>query len=242
MKSGLWRACLGGLVVFCSVLQSVGGQATPSPSAGAQAGTIEGTVCFTGTVPPPARIMTTEGNVILHSDLMVDPKTKGLRHVVAMLEDAPGQPKVEKATPAVVDQREMIFVPRVTAVQHGRAVRFENSDNCNHSVMANSTKPANQFNVFVNTKPYEHVFEPHKHPVQIGCSFHPWMRAWVFVVPHPWFAVSDMHGRFRIEGVPPGKYTLWLRHPDSNLQERRTVTVEAGQNVEVKVDWQKISS
>jgi plastocyanin len=216
------------------------GQAADSPIYASTKGEIAGVVRFTGTVPPPTKIITTDGGTILHSDLIVDPKTKGLRFVVAVLEDAPAQPKVEKAKPVIVDQREMVFVPRVVAVQHGQAVRFENNDNCNHSVMATSTKEANQFNLFVTTKPYEHVFEPQKHPVQIGCSLHPWMRAWVFVVPHPWFAVSDTEGKFKIDEVPAGKYTLWLRHPDTGLQERRTLAIEAGQKVEVQVNSQKI--
>jgi plastocyanin len=144
----------------------------------ADVGNIEGTVCFTGEVPPATKIATTDGGTISHRDLIVDPKTKGLRDVVVMLEDAPAQPKIEKAQSVLIDQRDMVFTPRVVAVRFGQAVRFENSDNCNHSVMATSTKAANQFNLFVTTKPYEHVFEPQKHPVQIGCSLHPWMRAW----------------------------------------------------------------
>jgi len=52
--------------------------------------------------------------------------------------------------------------------------------------------------------------------------------AWVYVVPHPWFAVSDVQGKFKIEAVPSGEYTLWLRHPDTGVQERQDLEVEAG--------------
>ena len=172
---------------------------------------------------------------------MVDPKSSGLRYVVAVLEDAPARPKVQKAEAVVVDQRDMLFVPRVVAVQDGQPVRFENSDLCNHSVMAASTVKANQFNVFVTAKqPHECIFEPQKGPVQIGCSLHGWMRAWVYVLPHPWFAVSDEKGKFQIEGVPPGKYTLWLRHPDTGHQDRRAVEVTAGKTTQVKIEWEKV--
>jgi plastocyanin len=204
-------------------------------------GGIAGVVRYTGTVPPPEEILTTDGSTIRHSDLVVEPKTKGLRYVVAVLENAPAQPKVTKAKPVLVDQRDMVFVPRVVAVQHGQAVSFDNSDLCNHSVMANSTVKANQFNVFVlQGRPYEHFFEPQKHPVQIGCSLHAWMRAWVYVLPHPWFAVSDEQGKFQINDVPPGKYTLWLRHPDTGRQERREVEVQAGKTLELTIEWRKV--
>ena len=203
-------------------------------------GKIQGVVRFTGVVPPPQEIMTTEGLRITHHDLVVDGKTKGLRFVAAVLEDAPAQPKVEKSAPVLMDQRNMVFVPRVIAVQHGQAVRFENNDGSNHSVMAHSTVAANQLNTFVNgDKPLVHVFAPQKHPVAIGCALHAWMKAWVYVVPHPWFAVTDAQGTFTIANVPPGTYQLWLRHPDTGLHERRAVTVLAGKTTDVVVEWKK---
>jgi plastocyanin len=205
-------------------------------------GGIAGVVRYTGAVPEPEKIVTTDGSTIQHSDLVVEPKTKGLRYVVAVLENAPAQRKVTQAKPVLVDQREMVFLPRVVAVQHGQAVTFENSDNCNHSVMAASKVAANQFTLFVlQGKPYEHVFEPQKQPVPIGCSLHPWMRAWVYVVPHPWFAVSDEHGKFHIKDIPPGKYTLLLRHPDTGHQERREVEVQAGKTLELTIEWKKVN-
>lgn len=201
-------------------------------------GTIAGVVRYTGKVPPPARILTTDGTPLLHSDLVVDEATKGLLHVVAVLEDAKPQPKVEKRKPAFMDQKDMLFVPRVVAVQHGQAVVFGNSDLFNHSVQAASTVPENQFNVFVTPgQPVSHVFAPQAAPVPIGCALHAWMRAWVYVVPHPWFAVSDARGRFAVAGVPPGAYTLWLRHADTGTAHRRRVTVRAGETTEIDLDW-----
>jgi plastocyanin len=165
-----------------------------------------------------------------------------LRHVVVLLEDVPAQRKAKKNTAVLVDQRDMIFLPRVVAIQHGQKIRFENNDLCNHSVMAASTVPANQFNIVASpNQPYEHVFVPQKHPVQVGCALHPWMRAWVYVVPHPWFSVSDAQGKFRIERIPSGKYSVWIRHADSGLQERQHIQVEAGKTAELKVEWRKTS-
>jgi plastocyanin len=217
--------------------------ALPGQSRAAEpTGTISGVVRFTGKVPPPREVMVTDGRTLSLSDLVVDKESKGLRDAVAVLEDAPAQPRLRNAEPVIVDQRDMLFLPHVVAVQHGRLIRFENSDLFNHSVMASSTVPENQFNVFVSQgKPVEHTFAVQRHPVQIGCSLHPWMRAWVFVFPHPWFAVSDAKGRFTIRNVPAGTYTLWLRHPDGGLQERRTVLVRPGRTTELTVEWTKAS-
>jgi plastocyanin len=208
------------------------------PPAAHPTGTISGVVRFTGKVPPLRDVTVTDGRTLSLRDLVVDSKSNGLRDVVAALEDAPAQPRLRDAEPVLVDQRDMLFLPHVVAVQHGQAVRFENSDLFNHSVMASSTMPENQFNVFVSQgKPVEHTFAVQRHPVQIGCSLHPWMRAWVFVFPHPWFSVSDPKGRFTIRDVPAGTYTLWLRHPDSGLQERRHVLVTPGKTTELTVEW-----
>jgi hypothetical protein len=106
--------------------------------------------------------------------------------------------------------------------------------------MAASTVKANQFNVFITPhQPQVHVFELQKHPVQIGCSLHPWMRAYVYISPHPWFAVSDAQGQFKMEKIPPGEYSLWLRHPDTGKSERRPVKIAAGKTTTVAVEWDK---
>jgi hypothetical protein len=67
------------------------------------------------------------------------------------------------------------------------------------------------------------------------------MRAWVYVVPHPWFAVTDEKGQFKIERVPAGKYTLWLRHADTGQQECRSVQVKEGELTDARVEWSKAS-
>src|SRR5690606_2719208 len=46
-------------------------------------------------------------------------------------------------------------------------------------------------------------------PVRLVCDVgHTWEHAWVHVFEHPYFAVSDAEGRFRISDVPPGRYQL----------------------------------
>jgi plastocyanin len=192
-----------------------------------QSGTVAGQVRFLGMVPPAKTIMTSDGQLISDIELVVEPQTQGLRYVVAVL----------------VDQREMMFDPPVVAVQHGQAVRFENNDNCNHSVIATSPNTENQFSLFVTaSQPYERVFEPQKQPIEIGCSLHAWMKAWVFVVPHPWFAVTDAQGRFKLENVPPGRWKLLLRHPRTGKQERHEIEVRAGATTTLNLDWRNVKN
>jgi plastocyanin len=202
-------------------------------------GRIEGTVKFTGEVPPPQKILTSDGATLLHRDLIVDAKTKGLRFVAIVVENAPKGPS-PATEPVVIDQRDMQFLPRVVAVQEGRKVRIENNDLCNHAVQGTSIVEANQFNVLTPMgQPFETTLKADKHPVTLGCPLHTWMRAYIFVHSHPFFAVTDAEGRFRIDGLPPGEYSLLFRHPDAGLKEKRTVRVEADKAAMVEVTWDK---
>jgi hypothetical protein len=51
--------------------------------------------------------------------------------------------------------------------------------------------------------------------------------------------VSGERGAFEIRDVPPGMYTLWLRHPDTGLQERQRIEVKASDATRVQVEWKE---
>ena len=95
-------------------------------------------------------------------------------------------------------------------------------------------------NVIVPVRqPVTKAFAAEQAPIRITCALHPAMEAWLYVAPHPWVAVTDETGAFAIRDVPPGKYTLLLRHPDTGLLERRPVEVRAGRTAEVTVEWKE---
>ena len=48
--------------------------------------------------------------------------------------------------------------------------------------------------------------------IPVKCNVHPWMRAYIGVVSHPFFAVTGDDGTFTIKGLPPGTYTLEAWH------------------------------
>jgi plastocyanin len=221
------------------LLLTVAPAAAQSPATG----TITGTVRYLGVVPPSQRIALTDGQILLHNDVVVDPKSKGLRDVIAVLEWKAAIPADAKAAPVLIDQKDMIFVPRVATVQEGRKVRFENSDLYNHGVSAASIHAENTFNVTTPAgQPYEHKFKAQKNPIPIGCALHSWMRAHVLVVPHPYHSVTDAAGKFTIERVPAGKHALTLIHPDTNRRETVSLEVIGGKAAEVTVEWTKLKT
>jgi hypothetical protein len=44
--------------------------------------------------------------------------------------------------------------------------------------------------------------------IKVNCNVHPWMRGYLFVFRHPFFAVTAKDGTFSIGGLPPGNYTI----------------------------------
>jgi hypothetical protein len=73
--------------------------------------------------------------------------------------------------------------------------------------------------------------------IPVQCNIHPWMHGWHVVVKGP-YAVTDSSGKFTIENVPPGTYTLKAWHePDTT--ETAKVTVAAGQTATADFSFKK---
>ena len=144
-----------------------------------------------------------------------------------------------------MDQRDHEFVPRVLAVRAGQPVKFKNSDAANHNVRTSSSQRTNEFNVFTGSDgSYTHRFAANarRRPVRVGWDIHPWMRGWIYVFDHPWFAVTDDQGRFRIGSVPAGQYTLIAQQPDIQYAHERTIAISniPPANVQIEVRARKL--
>jgi plastocyanin len=134
--------------------------------------------------------------------------------------------------PAVIDQVDCIYTPRVVGVMVGQTLEIRNSDATLHNVMANfkSNKAFNE-GMSVKGSKLEKVFQTPEFKVDFRCVLHPWMVGWVHVMSHPYYAVTGEDGTFTLRGLPPGEYEIAVVHEASRLlvsPERHTVRVEAG--------------
>jgi hypothetical protein len=64
--------------------------------------------------------------------------------------------------------------------------------------------------------------------MKVKCDIHPWMNAYVAVVPHPYFAVTGPDGAFELPNLPPGTYTVEVWHEKYKSMEQ-TVTIGDGE-------------
>ena len=128
---------------------------------------------------------------------------------------------------AVVDQQGCIYKPHVSGVVVGQPIEFRNSDDTNHNIHP-LPRQNEEWNESQPPKgsPKTKTFERAEIMVPIKCNIHPWMRAYVGVVRHPFFAVTGDDGTFKIAGLPPGKYTVESWHERYGRQEVQ-VTVAA---------------
>ena len=127
-----------------------------------------------------------------------------------------------------LDQKGCAFSPRVLALMSGQPLDIVSSDATLHNVHA-AAKENEAFNLGMpapGTR-YTRTFEKTE-IVPFKCDVHPWMRAWVAVVPHPFFAVTGPDGRYEIKGLPAGTYTVEAWHEKLPAQAF-TVTVTDGE-------------
>lgn len=135
-----------------------------------------------------------------------------------------------------LDQKGCAFAPRVQALMTGQPLEIVSSDATLHNVHAGAkeNKPFNLGMPAPGTK-YTRTFTKPE-IVAFKCDVHPWMRAWVAVVPHPFFAVTGADGRFEIRGLPAGTYTVEAWHEKLPAQTF-TVTVSEGERKEHDVTF-----
>ncbi|MFQ5662640.1 MAG: methylamine utilization protein [Terriglobia bacterium] len=122
--------------------------------------------------------------------------------------------------PAVMDQKDLRFLPHVLVIQVGTQVEFPNSDPVAHNVF--SISDAKRFNLGLYQRgTVRRVKFDQPGIVELLCNVHLEMSAYIVVVKNPYFARTGADGRFRIAGVPPGRHRLrgWHERLAAHEQE-----------------------
>ena len=149
-----------------------------------------------------------------------------LRSVV-YLESAPrGAFETSEGGHAVMDQHNETFVPHVLAITTGTTVDFPNSDSFYHNVFSLSKTKTFDLGRYAagNSRP---VRFDRPGIVRVFCDIHAHMNAYILVFGHPFFAMTDKDGRYRIENVPPGPYGV-IAWNEGTSSETRPITVPDG--------------
>jgi hypothetical protein len=210
------------------------GAAKPQYASKGDEGTITGKIAYDGAAPVPKKIdMSQDANCAGSSgdktadDLLVaDGK---LANVFVYLKGGPTD-KFSFPTPSdpvVLDQQGCRYHPRVLGIQTNQTFKVTNSDNTTHNIHP-SPKTNQEWNQMQaqGAPPIEKKFARPETLIPVKCNQHPWMKANLGVLAHPYFAVSAKDGSYTIKNVPPGTYTLVFWH-ETLKEQTQQVTVGA---------------
>jgi plastocyanin len=154
--------------------------------------------------------------------------------VYALPLDAEGKP-ASLPEPVEIDQVDKEFVPNLTVVRVGTRVQFPNRDQIRHHVYSFSEAKSFEIPLYAGI-PTEPILFDKPGLVVLGCNIHDWMRAYVFVVETPHFALTGKDGRASVE-LPAGEYSVRVWHPELEgdpARQSQHVSVEAGEAAELR--------
>lgn len=205
------------------------------------AATLTGSVKFEGKKPAPEPIDMSGDPACVHAhqgkpyDQSIALGSKdSLANVFVYVETGlEGKSFEPPSTPAVIDQKGCWFVPRVLGIEVGQTLKVINSDPVTHNIHPHGTVNAEwNHSQGAGDPPIERHFTKPEIMVPVKCNIHSWMHAWIGVLPHPYFAVSNTSGTFEIPNLPPGTYTIAAWQEKLGTQ-RQTITVQPGAKPEL---------
>jgi len=211
------------------VVASCGGRAhdepSPLPAQGlridpATTGQIDGTVTVDGVPPANAPIQMNADPVCLRENATPQFQetyevTGGrLANVFVYIKSGLNQYAFDMPTePVVISQKNCRYHPHVFGIRVGQPLTIVNDDPTLHNIHALPTVNA-EFNVGqpIQGMRMNEVFRTPEVMVPLKCDVHGWMNAYLGVLDHPYFAVTDAGGAFTLKNVPPGSYTIEAWH------------------------------
>jgi len=238
------------VLTACGGSESTGTQSAPTAPkteaaapvaapAAAGSASVSGKVHFEGTVPPPEKVKLNADPkcAAMHKEglerAQIQVKDGGLADVVVYVKSGPKGTYPPPSEPAMLDQKGCDYSPHMLAMRAGQPLKIRNSDDTLHNIHPRP-KLNPEFNIGQPRQGMESVREGEKgftKPeilIPVGCDVHPWMRAYISVFDHPFFAVTSEDGSFEIKGLPAGEYEIEALH--SKLKEQtQKLTIKDGE-------------
>lgn len=153
---------------------------------------------------------------------VMGPDGAGIAQAIVFVQALPASVSSPKSAPALeMDQVHKEFTPPLLPVAVGSQVRFPNRDQIHHHVYSFSRTKSFELPLYKGEDASPVLFDK-PGVVKIGCNIHDWMSAIIFVVPTPYFALSDETGHFALPQIPSGTYTLVAWHELSQIKVEET--------------------
>jgi plastocyanin len=214
-------------------------------------GSVTGSIAYTGTPPAPKRIDTSADpacgsknpNLATEDNLVTNGK---LANVFVYIKDGTtadakkiGEFSFPTPTaPITLDQNGCHYRPHVLGAMVNQQIQITNSDPTTHNIhfTPKNNPDWNQSQPNGNP-PLMHKLTRSEVLVPVKCNQHPWMKAYIGVLKHPFYAVSAEDGSYTIKGVPPGTYTVVAWHEGGATGSEKTMQVTVAANGSAKADF-----
>ena len=236
--TSVFKSILIGLLVFIGLLIAGCDKSAPTarPTVPAGSGVIRGVVKFIGSKPAvkiiggnccPGSTPVTDESLAVNAD-------GTLKNVVLYVKDAPNValgPMQDK----VLAQINCQYVPHVLALGTGQNLVVTSHDPTIHNIHIEAD--ANPSQNFSETQAATHTVNfALPELVKFKCDVHPWMTAYAYVFDHPFFSMTGDDGKFKIDHLPVGTYTLVAWQEKLGPQEMQ-VTIRDDTPVEVQIEY-----
>jgi plastocyanin len=167
----------------------------------------------------------------LAGDITGTVKARGLRspkNILVYLAKAPAASGDHDAADYVMDQRNLTFLPHILPIPVGATVTFPNHDKVDHNVF--SLSRTKKFNLG-SYKPGEGKKVKFDKPgiVELRCDVHAEMIAYIMVMKNPFYAITDVNGKFKIADAPSGKILIRTWHEKLKNGKHKAVVPDKGE-------------
>lgn len=243
------------LIILCAGCGG-GGQSTNKPEEAAPTapdvwrptgneGTITGKVNFPGPAPK-LKPLSMEGDIVcakkhpepVYPEAVVRNANGTLRNVLVRVKSGlEGKTFSVPDEPVTLDQEGCMYKPHVLGIQARQKLKIVSSDATAHNIHP-LPRENREWNVSQSpgADPIIQSFAKPEVSIPVKCNQHPWMRAYVHVLSHPFYAVTAEEGEFKIKGLPPGKYELEALHEQYGAMTE-SVEVPANQTITVNFTY-----
>jgi len=174
---------------------------------------------------------------LVDESLIVNPVNKGIQNAVVYVYTGRGTPDLPEFEPVnkthILANENCRFEPRYIIAQAGDTLKVTNPDTVGHNANLNFLRndPQN-FTIPANQEKEVELKSAEPAPIPVECNIHPWMRAYVTILDHPFGAVSDKDGVIEIAGLPTGEeLTFRIFHEGGKIDE---VTIDGK-----KTSWRR---
>ena len=215
-----------------------------SIAANQETGTIRGKISLDTDSPPLPQIVV-DKTVDFCGETLTDPvliiQEKGIKGAVVSLQwkQEAVQTKQKTPPPVSLKSQNCLFHPRIQATQVGAYLHLNSGDKTAHNPHGwwNNTKTVFNITLLDPSLKFKRKLR-RAGTYRVECDTHTWMKSYILVFNHPFFAVTDENGIFMLKNIPVGKHTVRVWHEILGEHTAKVVVTarkETQQNFELRL-------